>query len=61
MKSSQREKLYIVKMLRMLAVLGMQCDTVYPITGNDGEPSSCLDVAKFETLFYNSYYTYKDL
>ena len=56
-----REKLHIVKMLRMLAMLNMQCGVTHPVKNNAGEPSSCLVIDEFETLFFNSYYTYKDL
>jgi len=60
MKTSQREKLHIVKMLRMLAMLNMHCGVVYPKI-HHGQSASCLEIDKFNTLFYNSYYTWKDL
>ncbi len=61
MKTDEREQLHIVKILRILALLGMNTGVTHPVKNNDGEASSCLMVVKFETLFYNSYYTHKEV
>ena len=60
MNKTEREQLHIVKMLRFVARLGINSHVVWQINRH-GKVDSCLHVDKFENMFYNSYYTFKDL